>query len=200
MQVQKEEVRDAIIEKATIEFVNQGFEKASIRKIVKEAGTTIGNFYNYFKSKEEVFYTITTPVYQNFIELIKNHKEDEVAKKYSQLPMNEEVLRHGLTEVLRKYSKAFDIALVILIDGSKGTKYENIKQELIEVLSMHFKEHLENDSKLFTGSYNQYFAHAVAAGFLEGVLDILRSNYTTNEKKELVIEYILFLINSLFSY
>ena len=35
--------------------MKNGFKNASLRQIVKDAGTTIGNFYNYFENKEALF-------------------------------------------------------------------------------------------------------------------------------------------------
>ena len=37
------------------EFLEKGFQGASLRNIVKEAGVTTGAFYGYYKSKEELF-------------------------------------------------------------------------------------------------------------------------------------------------
>ena len=37
------------------EFLDKGFQQASLRNIVKTAGVTTGAFYGYYKSKEELF-------------------------------------------------------------------------------------------------------------------------------------------------
>ena len=46
---------DAILSAAKREFSEKGFQSASLRKIVKDAGVTTGAFYGYYKSKEELF-------------------------------------------------------------------------------------------------------------------------------------------------
>ena len=51
MQIKKDTMKNALLASAENQFLLKGFDKASLRQIVKEAGTTIGNFYNYFDKK-----------------------------------------------------------------------------------------------------------------------------------------------------
>lgn len=46
---------ETILAVASREFLQKGFQGASLRSIVKQAGVTTGAFYGYFKSKEELF-------------------------------------------------------------------------------------------------------------------------------------------------
>ncbi len=43
------------------EFLDKGFQGASLRQIVKNAGVTTGAFYGYFSSKEALFASIVEP-------------------------------------------------------------------------------------------------------------------------------------------
>lgn len=191
MQVLKEEIREAIIEKAKTEFLKHGFEKASVRKIAKEAGTTIGNFYNYFNSKEEIFYVITTPAFESFKNFIKKHNEEDFLKEYEGVAVSEALARQVMAEIIKRYNEIFDEAMLILIDGSKGTKYENVKEEIITFLSEHFIEHMDSIPHKGRNEFHSYLPHVVASGFLEGLLDIMRSNCTVEEKEKLFADYIL---------
>ena len=50
------------IEQAALaEFLDKGFQGASLRQIVKNAGVTTGAFYGYFSSKEALFASIVEP-------------------------------------------------------------------------------------------------------------------------------------------
>ena len=44
-----------IFSAALQEFLEKGYQSASLRNIVKMAGVTTGAFYGYYKSKEELF-------------------------------------------------------------------------------------------------------------------------------------------------
>ena len=50
-----------IQEAAMAEFLDKGFQGASLRQIVKNAGVTTGAFYGYFSSKEALFASLVEP-------------------------------------------------------------------------------------------------------------------------------------------
>ena len=52
-----EKIQDA----ALAEFLDKGFQGASLRQIVKNAGVTTGAFYGYFSSKEALFNALVEP-------------------------------------------------------------------------------------------------------------------------------------------
>lgn len=55
-----------IFSAALQEFLEKGFQAASLRNIVKMAGVTTGAFYGYYKSKEELFEALVGEHY-NFL-------------------------------------------------------------------------------------------------------------------------------------
>lgn len=52
---------ESIQQAAMNEFLEKGFQGASLRQIVKNAGVTTGAFYGYFSSKEAVFNALVEP-------------------------------------------------------------------------------------------------------------------------------------------
>ena len=51
----KRENRDMILKAARQVFTDLGFDATTVRDIVRQTGLASGTFYNYFRSKEEVF-------------------------------------------------------------------------------------------------------------------------------------------------
>ena len=49
------ETRDRLLKVAKEEFLELGYEKASMRKICKKAGVTTGALYFFFKDKNDLF-------------------------------------------------------------------------------------------------------------------------------------------------
>jgi AcrR family transcriptional regulator len=47
--------RQAILDAAREVFGELGYETATVRDIIRRAGLAAGTFYNYYRSKEEVF-------------------------------------------------------------------------------------------------------------------------------------------------
>ena len=53
--------QEQILAAAKAEFLAKGFQAASLRQIVKNAGVTTGAFYGYFSSKEAVYAALVEP-------------------------------------------------------------------------------------------------------------------------------------------
>lgn len=72
----KEANRRAILEAARTVFARIGYEAANIRDIIRETDLASGTFYNYFKSKEEVFEAIANDSVQRFRPLLQKVREE----------------------------------------------------------------------------------------------------------------------------
>ena len=55
MSYSSEQTRQRILECAKKEFLEQGYQKANLRKIAEDAKATTGALYNHFKNKEVLF-------------------------------------------------------------------------------------------------------------------------------------------------
>ena len=55
MQIQKEENRIRILQAATLEFSENGYRRASMREIAKQAGVTHAMLHYYYRTKEKLF-------------------------------------------------------------------------------------------------------------------------------------------------
>lgn len=65
---------DDILSAAKAEFSEKGFQSASLRRIVKNAGVTTGAFYGYFKSKEELFDALVGEQYDTLMGMFSKRK------------------------------------------------------------------------------------------------------------------------------
>ncbi len=188
MQVKKSEVKNLILKSAKEEFLEKGFEKASIRSIVKNANTTIGNFYNYFEGKEDVFNEIVLSSYIKVMRFIEGHNlEDEDPNEFSLLSPSQ--ARAAVTQAIGLFSDSFIEDLIILAECSKGTKYEGFSHTLAEYLVSHFIEHQE----ILNPEYNdEGISRLLSMQFLSGVLSVLKQDISSEEKINLISEYLLF--------
>lgn len=59
MQYSKDDIQKEILKAAEKVFLENGFPKASMREIAQEAQVGLSNIYNYFKSKDDIFCTVT---------------------------------------------------------------------------------------------------------------------------------------------
>lgn len=58
--------RKAVLEAAKRVFEEVGFPDARVEQIASQAGVSYGTFYRYFESKEEVFYELSTRLFELF--------------------------------------------------------------------------------------------------------------------------------------
>lgn len=173
MQYLKEEIKNRIISAALNEFKDKGFLGASMRDIAKNAGVAIGNVYRYFENKDELFNEIMEPVYTEFIALVFNvGKSDDLC--YNLESQTAKDIADKLMEVFKKY----DVELLIMMDKSKGSKFENLKEELVQLVDTRLKNELlpkfrANGVQI----QDEFITYVIAATFVEGIFIILR-NYT----------------------
>jgi AcrR family transcriptional regulator len=63
------DTRDLIIETAFISFIEDGFDRTSLNKIIKSTNLTKGAFYHYFKSKDELIIEVIKKYFFSFVNL-----------------------------------------------------------------------------------------------------------------------------------
>jgi len=190
MQIKKEEVKIAIMESGTREFLDNGFKKASLRKIVKDAGTTTGNFYNYFRNKEALFEELIIGDYNRFLYFINNHDKMNKPDFLYNLS-NPSIWNQMISEVIDDIIPNFNNGLVLLLDASEGTKYEGVKDELIILMEEHFNEHLD---KANNSTISKEMGKIIATQIIDGIILIVRNNKGLELQQRLIRELIMFYI------
>jgi AcrR family transcriptional regulator len=124
---------DAILSAAKKEFSEKGFQSASLRKIVKDAGVTTGAFYGYYKSKEELFDALVGEYYDTILAMFKKVQGDfqKLSPKEQREKMENEA-GSGMCEML-DYCYAGKEKFKLILCSSEGTKYENLIHEMVEI-------------------------------------------------------------------
>lgn len=121
-----------IIPAAKNEFLNKGFEKASIRAIAEKAGMTPAGLYRHFKDKEEMFAVLVQPALDALKELIKV----QTTRAYSFLEKSDiESMWSGDTDLLRLIDLVYDHfdEFRLLQNSAAGTRFEHFFDEFIEI-------------------------------------------------------------------
>ena len=62
MQTLKSDIRNRILSAAKEQFMQRGYLKTSMREIADAVDVGVGNLYNYFENKDELFCVILRPV------------------------------------------------------------------------------------------------------------------------------------------
>lgn len=117
--------RDKILASGMRYFSEYGFKSAPLREIVKDAGYTLGAFYGYYKTKEELFYALTEETALGFTAIVRS-----IGSDMDKLPPDKMIYSMVDCYIARlpelvDYICTHKAAFTLLLRGAEGTKYEN---------------------------------------------------------------------------
>ena len=118
---------------AKAEFMEKGFQAASLRNIVKTAGVTTGAFYGYYDSKEELFAALVDPAYEYMMSRYRQAHES-----FENLPMEKQPEQMGKMSAecmndLLAYSFEHMDEFYLILKCSEGTKYAGMIDDMVEL-------------------------------------------------------------------
>lgn len=136
MQFLKEKTRILILESGLDEFSNFGYEKGSIRRIAEKSKISPGNLYRYFENKEDLFYQVIKPALDKILYIIK-YKEG----------INDDIVLEEALDMFAKLCQSHKKEILILIQGSSGTRYSKSKDMIVDMVNERMKiKCLEGDA------------------------------------------------------
>ena len=179
------ETQQKILNSAKRWFLEKGFKSAPLRKIVSDAGFTLGAFYGYYKNKEELFYALTDETAQGVASIVHSIGEDMQKLPPEQMLFSMlDCYLHRLPE-LADYLCAHREEMVLLLRCAGGTKYENFFDNF-RVMNM---ERISQGVK--TAEHTAKALRGIAPGSLDlmmrGYFDMLARIILETEDKETVI-------------
>lgn len=169
----RENSKELIIRAGKQEFLKYGYKGASLRNICKQAGVTTGAFYFQFENKEQLLDEILRPVITYFSAMVQKSTMEEFEGESSSADGDEQML-----EMLWNYKEECQI----LLEGTAGTAYEKVFEEIQEGLRQGFL--------LFFGKYgisdvDEKLLDVIVRMRVESYLTIIRKEYTLEETKKL---------------
>ena len=136
MQVSKSYIRDSIIEASKQLFLQKGYSKVSMREIAQESEVGLGNIYNYFVNKDDLFRVVIAPAIKEFKDIEVRHDLDSLRLLDMQ---SDEFIVQSFKERLARIKNNKD-AIAILLFHAQGSSMENFKEEYIDRLSKLMRE------------------------------------------------------------
>lgn len=164
MQIQKPEIRERILTCSMLLFSQQGFEKTTMRQIASGIGMSVSNLYKYFRNKEVLFDELVSVFhaqYKNGFKAFLEHSEDHAFDNQAAA-----LLARGLFESVKGHTREF----VLLIEKSKGTKYENFANDLTTALVEHIAHDVAIDQS------NKFMVEVFVRNLFNGLTEIARNH------------------------
>ena len=192
MQTLKDTTRYQILTAAEKLFHKKGFTGTSMREIAADSNIGLGNIYNYFKNKDDIFRAIVQPSLIKLMQMFdKNHSHDSMdimlmaSGKYLEETVNEHV---SLIISNRNSYK-------LLFLKSKDSSFELFKEEFTDYATQKSKQYLI-DMKLkhpeIDMDISDFFIHLTVSGMFNLFEELLMHKITKKDIKPIIQEYMRF--------
>ncbi len=183
------ETCEKLIESAKAEFMEKGYNKASLRTICANAGVTTGALYFFFEDKADLFRAIVGKPVDELFSIMQSHfdeDEDVVASAAPDTDPDEYIDDHSeIAQILIHHIyKNYDAAILVLTK-SQGSEYENIVDRIVEITENKSIEMMDKISEK-TGKkqkLNKYMLHLVIHIVVDSFVQLVI--HETDEKKAL---------------
>lgn len=172
------------------EFLEKGFQSASLRNIVKTAGVTTGAFYGYYGSKEELFEALVGEQYTTMMNCYCKAQED-----FAKLPPEEQPDNMGEISgkcmhdmLLYAYENLEEFKLILCC--SEGTRFANMIDEMVEVEIKGTHDYQEILEKLGHGSppINPWLEHILITGMFNAFFEMIIHEMPLKDAEKYLIE------------
>jgi AcrR family transcriptional regulator len=153
------ERRENLIICAKKEFMEKGFEKASLRAISSAAGLTTGAIYFFFKDKNGLFGAVVDEPLQRIIKAITQHFSEDMETDIADF-QHTSGDHDEFAEMMISALYADRDAMLILLEKSSGSRYEGIIDSFVEMIEKHNTALAKNYLAVFPDKrVNEYMLH-----------------------------------------
>ena len=167
--------RDNILRAAMAEFLDKGFQGASLRQIVKNAGVTTGAFYGYFSSKEALFNALVEPhaaaLMGRFMEAQTSFAELPEEQQPAHMGVESSSCVHWMVDYICQHRQP----VKLLLTRAEGTSYEHFVHNMVEVEVEYTLQYMEVLSRLGreVPQLSRSLCHIIASGMMGGIFEIV---------------------------
>ncbi len=189
---------ETILESAKEEFLLNGFEHANMRTIAKKANLSTGSLYNRFSDKEALFTELVEPYATEFIEMYRNgNDKGEEALKLDNDISDMNIIALQVCSSMIDYMYAHQQSFELIINCSKGSKYEDYIEKIIEIEEERTYATLLylKDSEAQCQILTREEVHMIVTAQLNAMFEVIRHNSPKEVALSQIINIYLFFMN-----
>ena len=185
---ERSDTLEQIHQAAMEEFLEKGFQEASLRQIVKNAGVTTGAFYGYYSNKAALFAALVEP---HAAAVMGRFMETQLA--FAKLPKEEQPEHMGKESAacidwMLDYNYDHYAPFKLLICKADGTPYEDFNHEMVEVeveYTFRYIEVLKNLGRQVP-ELDKDLCHMIASGMFNGIFEMIRHDMPKDRAKRFI--------------
>ena len=192
MQTLKSDIRNRILSAAKEQFVQRGYLKTSMREIADAVDVGVGNLYNYFENKDELFCVILRPVSDALERMLQEHHGAKGAD--IMLICSEEYLKSAVDEYISLINKHGELMKILLFhsQGSSLAEFREVStSRSTEMVKTWFAEMKEKHPEINV-VVSDFMIHLQAVWMFTLFEEMLKHAIDSKEMEYIVHEYILF--------
>ena len=147
MSVRDTSIDPRLIQSAREEFMTNGFIKADLKSICENAGVTTGAVYKRYKGKEELFMAVVKEAADKMDSFVQLRAETDLSSLPDEQIRNTWIMNEEY--VLELFRMLWDIRkdLVILLEKSAGTAYENYANDFAIRMTKAYMQYYQEAKK-----------------------------------------------------
>ena len=171
---------DKIMECAKTEFLEKGFEGASMRKVAENAGYTTGMLYGRFADKGELFKAIVKA------------SAEKLYSYYAEVPETQYNDMHVYVD--KRIDEMLDIVygdfdgFKLIICKSKGSEYEKYIDSLIEIETENTVRFINdmNAAGIKVKSVRADLSHMLATAMFNGMFEVVGHDFSKDDARQYI--------------
>ena len=185
-----EEFDEEILYHAKREFLEKGYNDASLRNIASAACVSTSTIYTRYVDKEGLFSFIVKPAYDSFIGYVKRSLAGfEELPSDEQLTCKDELSDSGFNGLIDILYSHFD-EFKLIVQKSPSNYYRDFLEQIVE-LDMQCTRCflLSSESSAYKeGRINDGFLHVVSSAFYSGVFEVVIHDMPRKEAETYINE------------
>lgn len=164
--------RELLIEAAKKEFLEKGYNKASLRTICSKAGVTTGALYFFFENKAELFAAIVDEPLKGLKKLVATHFKEDSMYMSNLGSLSEIELDHSdESDMFIEYIYDYRDNFMLILNSSENTVYENCVDEFVVMIEKLIPM-MMSGMKGYT--YDEYMSHWMAHLTIDAFINVIK--------------------------
>ncbi len=173
--------RELLIEAAKKEFLEKGYNKASLRTICSKAGVTTGALYFFFENKAELFAAIVDEPLKGLKKLVATHFKEDSMYMSNLGSLSEIELDHSdESDMFIEHIYDYRDSFMLILNSSENTVYENCVDEFVDMLE-------KATPKMLSGmkgyTCDEYMSHWMSHLTIDAFINVIKHVEDREEAK-----------------
>ncbi|RYZ07946.1 MAG: TetR/AcrR family transcriptional regulator [Myxococcales bacterium] len=175
VQVPKDHVREAFVEAAGAAFAELGYPGTSMAVVARRAGSSIGNLYKYFPSKDALFQAVVPPELVAELERLTRARMRALGAATDVRELDASARYHTLAGELLDYCFERRAAVVIVLSRAEGTPYASFAESFVQKLVRWALDYADAAYPHLAAAVDlRWVLQKVYSGFISSLADALR--------------------------